>query len=242
MHEISEMLNEKDIVDGISVVIPIYNNEDTIASLCSLLSNYLIETRNNYEIILVNDGSPDGSLEIIERIKKNNSHIVLVNNPKCYGQHKAILEGISISQGRWIIVMDADLQDDPSMVVPLFGELKKGYDTVFVKRKGQYQTFGRMITSRLFKSVVYSFTGLSREAGTYFITSRTIGKSILNYKCPHPFTTIMVAKETKKLSYINGIRNQRPHGESAYSFAKRIRYAYYAMECIFYLYFLKRKS
>jgi len=241
MDENSEVLNKEDVIDGISVVIPVYNNEDTIASLCQLLSTYLLEIGKNFEIIMVNDGSVDNSLKIMHEIQKSNTNVVIVNNQLCYGQHKAILEGISKSRASLLIVMDADLQDDPSVIVPLFSHLNKGYDAVFVKRKGQYQSFGRMSTSRLFKSVVYYFTGLAREAGTYFITTRAVGKSILNYNCPHPFTTIMVAAEAKKLGYINGIRSQRIHGQSAYSFAKRIRYAYYAMECIFYIYFLKNK-
>jgi len=221
----------------ISVILPVYNNEKNLIELCQQLTDNLRKITENFEIILVNDTSTDNSLAVIKQLHSTNKFIRFLHHEKNLGQHHAILSGINISNGKYLIVMDADLQDSPTLTLPLYSKITQGHDAVFVKRQGIYQSLGKMLTSRFLKSIVYSFTGLSRKAGTFFIIKKEIGQLMLNYNCPHPYTSIMAASSTTKLSYIDGIRQQRIHGESAYSFMKRVRYAYYALECLFFIKF-----
>jgi polyisoprenyl-phosphate glycosyltransferase len=220
-----------------SVVIPIYKNEATIVELCQLLTHYLQMQTNQFEIILVNDASPDNSLDVIKKLKKSNPHIEYVENTHNLGQNQSILKGVSKSKGDYIIVMDADLQDNPALILKMIEQIEKGYDAVFVKRHGQYQSFFRMFASNIFKSILYYLNGLDKTAGTFFIINRQVRERILGLKSPKPHVPSMVALSSRQIAYVEGIREKRRVGNSAYSFKKRMQYAWSTLECIFHLKF-----
>ncbi|MFK7935750.1 MAG: glycosyltransferase [Saprospiraceae bacterium] len=219
----------------VSVVVPIYNNAATIVELCRLVKKELAELKVDFETILVEDCGTDNSRVVIRELCKVETQIQAIFNATNLGQHRSILRGMQLSKGKYIVVMDADLQDNPALIPTLIQSIHSGNDAVYALREGQYQGHGRMRTSFFFKNLIYLLTGLKRTAGTYFIIKKSVKDRILKFSCPHPYITLIVVEHAQQVAYVKGKREQRATGVSAYSFKKRLQYAYYGLECIFYL-------
>ncbi|GAB5527904.1 MAG: hypothetical protein Roseis2KO_57760 [Roseivirga sp.] len=216
----------------LSIIIPVYNNEKTLSDLTEGILLSLDKTSHSFEILYVNDCSRDNSeikLKELSDLHDTVRHLTLDKNG---GQHQAILRGIKYCKGDKVLVMDADLQDKPSMIVPLVEALKDDVDIVFVQREGIYQSLPRMLTSRLFKMLVRALTGLNQKAGTYFIVHRESAKRLLSLKCTYPFVTVMLQSISTKTVYLKSQRGNN-FGKSSYSFSKRAKYAFRAIYCVF---------
>ena len=175
-------MNASPISNALSVVIPVFNNQDSLRPLFARLNIVLKSLDIRYEVIFVNDCSLDESWKTIQCLSGEFECIRSLNLKKNKGQNLAILEGFKLSIGDLILVMDSDLQDQPEVIIDLFSSIRYGCaaDTIFVKRIGNYQSNKRMLGSRLFKSFLQIVTGLNRKAGTYFITKRTVINSVIN--------------------------------------------------------------
>ena len=214
-----------------SVVIPVYNNAREIKSLCQSLEDNLSKITLCYEIILVNDYSSDNSWEAMQQIQCNQPKIILVNNPKNLGQHHSILLGLQKANGKKIIVMDADLQDQPEYIPGLAEKSEEGYDLVFIKRAGHYQNPIRMVGSVIFKSILSSITGVHYKAGSYFLFNRELLPKILAYDSKFPYITVIISHFAHRIDYIEGRRLKRMTSKSSYSFFGRLKYAWHAIRC-----------
>jgi len=130
-------MKEKEIKPklDLSIVIPIYNEEENLPILYEKLKAVLDNLGKSYEIIFVNDGSTDRSWEIIKELAEKDPHVVGVNFRKNFGQTAAMSAGFEVAQGDVIITMDGDLQNDPEDIPKLLEELNKGYDIVSGWRK-----------------------------------------------------------------------------------------------------------
>ena len=130
-----------------------------------------------------------------------------------------------------MITLDDDLQNPPEEIIKLINKAKEGYDLVFVKRAGHYQNSFRMMGSVLFKSILSSITGIHYKAGSYFIFNHTLLPKILNCHCRYPYITVIASHFADRIGYIDGIRFKRQTSKSSYSFFKRLKYAWYAIDC-----------
>ena len=130
----------------ISVISPVYGCVDLLPELCNKLDQYLSVITKNYEVILVNDASPDGAWEVIQHHAKMDSRIKGVDLSRNFGQQAAITAGLSHSTGEWVVVMDCDLQDQPKEIVKLYTKAQEGYEVVFGRRsQRQDKSLRRML-------------------------------------------------------------------------------------------------
>ena len=127
-----KMNNNKTVI---SVVIPIYRNEPFIDELYTRLTANLSAITGDFEIIFVNDGSPDNSWELISRKAEKNSRVKVIRFSRNFGQHIAITAGVAQSSGEWVVVMDGDLQDKPEEIINLYNKAREGYEVVFARRR-----------------------------------------------------------------------------------------------------------
>ncbi|HLD05554.1 MAG TPA: glycosyltransferase family 2 protein [Candidatus Nanoarchaeia archaeon] len=132
----------------LSIVIPVKNEAENIEPLHKELSQTLTKL-GSYEIIFVNDGSTDRSLEVLRRLQKRDSHVVVIQFRKNFGQTAAMDAGFKQAQGDIIIPMDADLQNDPKDIPKLLNKLREGFDVVSGWRKNRQDSAGKSISSRL---------------------------------------------------------------------------------------------
>ncbi len=132
--------------ETISVLIPVYNEGENLSLLCDKLSETLKKTAKAYEIIFVDDGSSDGTLEILLELRNENPNIKIISFSRNFGQTAALSAGIDFSKGDILIPMDGDLQNDPEDILLLLKKIEEGYDVVSGWRKKRRDPF---LTRRL---------------------------------------------------------------------------------------------
>jgi len=145
----------------ISLVIPVFNEEPNLDELVSRCVQACHESGRDYEIILVNDGSSDGSeKKIAEANQAYPDHVVGVLLNRNYGQHSAVMAGLEVSRGDVIVTLDADLQNPPEEIPRLVECIGKGYDVVGSVRKNRQDTMFRKLASAITNKVVQHYTGV----------------------------------------------------------------------------------
>ena len=115
---------------SLSVVVPVFNEEDNLPELLARLRPALNALGRSYEIIMVNDGSRDRSLEILREAAASDSHLAVIDFNRNYGQHSAIFAGFEAARGEIIVTLDADLQNPPEEIGKLVAKIMEGYDVV----------------------------------------------------------------------------------------------------------------
>lgn len=148
----------------ISVVSPVYLAERLLQDLMTQLREELGKITPNYEIILVEDRSPDGSWTEIKKICAIHPEIVGVRLSRNFGQHYAISAGLARAKGGWVIVMDCDLQDQPSEIPKLLAKAKKGYDVVLARRAVRHDRWIKRVMSKFFYRVLGYLTESEQDS------------------------------------------------------------------------------
>ena len=145
----------------ISVVIPLFNEEESLQELCDWIARVMDENKYSYEVILVDDGSKDGSWSKIESISKQNSSIKGIKFKRNYGKSAALYVAFDAAVGNVVITMDADLQDSPDEIPELYNMIvKDGYDLVSGWKKKRYDPITKTIPTKLFNWATRKISGI----------------------------------------------------------------------------------
>jgi glycosyltransferase involved in cell wall biosynthesis len=145
----------------VSIVVPLFNEEESLPELCAWINKVAIENNYTYEIVLVDDGSTDASWEVIEKLSENNAHIKGIKFQRNYGKSAALNEGFKVVTGEVVITMDADLQDSPDEIPPLRNMiLHEKFDLVSGWKKKRHDPIGKTIPSKFFNWVTTKTTGI----------------------------------------------------------------------------------
>jgi len=147
-----------DINPHISIVSPVYGCDELLKELCDQLHEALCQIDDNYEIILINDASPDNAWPVIQALAKSNTHIRGVDLSRNFGQHAAITAGLNLAKGDWVVVMDCDLQDQPKEILKLYNKALEGYEVVFGRRVKRQDSAAKVLSARLYRKVFDYFT------------------------------------------------------------------------------------
>ncbi len=153
-------MKEEDFPE-LSIVVPVYNEEDSLEDLVVAITAAMQDFKEDYEIVLVDDGSTDQSFEILKRLAKENSKLRVIRFGINYGQTAAISAGFNHSRGQVLITMDADLQNDPADIPALIQKMDEGWDVVSGWRKNRFDTFlTRRLPSMMANRLISYITGL----------------------------------------------------------------------------------
>ena len=201
----------------ISVIIPVYNEVESINELYKQLLKALQEF-SRYEIIFIDDGSSDGSVETIKKISELDNSINLIQFHRNYGKSAALAEGFKHAKGNYIVTMDADLQDDPKEISNLINKLEEGFDLVSGWKKDRKDPLSKRLPSKLFNFVTRLFTGVNIHDFNcgLKIYRKAVVKTLELYGGRHRYIPAMVGQKKFKVSEI--IVNHRPriYGETKY--------------------------
>lgn len=158
----------------ISVVIPAYKCQKCIEELYSRLVIILEKVCSSFEIVFVNDASPENDWEIISSLCEKDKRVRGINFSRNFGQHTAITAGLDASVGEWVVVMDCDLQDRPEEIEKLYSKAQKGYDIVYARRAKRKDGFLKKLSSKLFYKVLSYLTEVEQDEtiGNFGIYSR----------------------------------------------------------------------
>ena len=137
----------------ISIIIPLYNESAGISHLFARLNPVLQQLETSYEIICVNDGSQDDTLEQLLELRQQDSRIKIVNLSRNFGKEVALTAGIDYARGAAVIPIDADLQDPPELIPQLIAKWREGYDVVYATRRSrQGESWFKKVSARAFLS------------------------------------------------------------------------------------------
>ena len=208
----------------ISVVIPLYNEQENIRMLYSELKDVLERTGLEYEILFIDDGSEDESLKLLEEIKSNDSLVRVVSFRKNYGQSAALKIGFEKSSGDVVITMDADLQNDPRDIPRLISYIDQGYDLVSGWRKRRQDSFKKRLASKVANMVRSSIikdeihdTGCMLKA-----YRRDFIKGLRIYRGLHRFLPMLLKIQGAKVIEVEVNHRLRRFGRTKYGIKNRL--------------------
>ena len=210
----------------LSIVIPIYNEEENLPILYEKLKNVLDSLGKSYEIIFVNDGSTDKSWEIIKEFAEKDPHVVGVNFRRNFGQTAAMSAGFDIAKGEVIITMDGDLQNDPEDIPKLLEKLNEGYDIVSGWRKDRKDDFlSRTLPSRIANWLISKVTGVHlHDYGCSLKAYRAeVAKNLDYYGEMHRFLPALSKAVGAKVTEIPVKHHPRIYGKSKYGISRTFK-------------------
>lgn len=206
----------------ISVVIPVYNEEESLPFFYRELTSFLRSGKEDFEIIFVDDGSTDKSLNLLKNLSKKDKSIRIFSFLKNQGKSEALTLGFAKAKGDYIVTLDADLQEKPTEISKLFNEQKKGFDLVCGFRKKRHDPFLKVLSSRIFNFASSVFWGLKLHdynCGLKLYTKNT-AKSIKLYGGLHRFIPLMVYQNGFRVTEVPVEHNERQYGKSKYGLSK----------------------
>lgn len=211
----------------VSVVIPVYGCKAALEELYERLTKTIKTIFKKYEIILVNDHCPQNSWEVIEKICKKDKNVIGVDLSKNFGQMKAILAGLDICQGKYVIVMDCDLQDKPEEIPKLYEKLKEGYDVVFARRKERKDKKSKIRISKSFYKLYSLATGQEYDPNlcNFSISKIEVIKNYCKIREEHRAFVLYLKWMGFKQGQIDVEHDVRKEGKSSYTLKKRLKLA-----------------
>jgi dolichol-phosphate mannosyltransferase len=212
----------------LSVVIPLYKCSAAIAELTKRLEASLPAIIKDYEVIFVNDGSPENDWEIVREIAAENKKIKGINLSRNFGQHYAITAGLTGASGEWIVVMDGDLQDQPEEIVKLYVKAKEGFDIVMGRRANRRDPFFKRLFSKLFYSTFSYLTNTRQDASiaNFGIYNRKAIDAVLSMKDNIRYFPTLIQWVGFRNTAIDIEHDRRHAGKSSYSMAGLFRLAF----------------
>jgi len=211
-----------------SIISPVYRAEKIVNKLVSEIQKTMALMEVSYEIILVDDRSPDNSWEEMKKISFNFPEVKSIRLSRNFGQHPAIMAGLSQAKGEWIVVMDCDLQDQPKEIEKLYNKTNEGFDVVLARRYKRQDGFFKKMSSSIF-SKIYGFftdTKYDNEIANFGIYNKKVIVSILEISDYIKFFPLFVDFVGYKSTSIVVEHASRDSGDTSYSFSKLISLAF----------------
>lgn len=208
----------------LSFVIPCFRSQKTVGSVIEEVREMLRkEAKYDYEIILVNDGSPDDVWDVIKEYAAQDEHILGVNLAKNFGQHSAILAGYHYCTGDYVVSLDDDGQTPAGEVPELIRELEKGYDVVYAKydemRQNMFRRWGSDFARRMSD---HMFDVRGYYTGSFFVARKFIIEEMTRYKNCYPYLGGLVLRTTRNIGYVTVRHSDRLEGKSGYNLKKLV--------------------
>lgn len=211
----------------ISVVSPVYYGEKMISELVRRNIVSLTTITDDFEIILVNDASPDNSWNEIEKECVKDKRVKGINLSRNFGQHNAITAGLRYVKGEWVVVMDCDLQDRPEEIPNLYNKVLQGYDSVFAQRIARCDNLFKRLSSKCFYQLFSYLTETKQDptVANFGIYHYKVINSILSMKDQIRYFPTMVQWVGFNKAYLPIKHDSRFDGKSSYKFKTLLRLA-----------------
>lgn len=212
----------------LSVVAPIYSGEQFVDELIERLHAALSSVTPDYEVILVDDGSADRVWERIVAAGSIDPRVKGVRLARNFGQHPAITAGLDHASGRWLVVMDSDLQDRPEDIPSIYREATSGnFDVVIARRATQRIKWTKRVPSIVFNKSLSWLGGIeaSQSIGNFRVFSRKVADAFLLHREQFRFFPALMARLGFKVGYLDVARDGPPQGRSTYSVRKLVKLA-----------------
>ncbi len=207
----------------VSFVIPCYRSEKTLEAVVREITETMVTLDEyDYEIILVNDCSPDDTFGVIRKLCANNKKIIGVSHAKNFGQHAALMAGFSFVTGDIVVCLDDDGQTPANEVGKLLDKIKEGYDVVYAEYEHKQHSGFRNWGSHVNKLMTEIMLNKPKELyiSSYFAARRFVVDEMLKYKGAYPYVIGLVLRTTRRICNVPVNHRERMEGNSGYTIKK----------------------
>ena len=210
----------------ITILVPTYNEQEVLPMLYERLTKLMNQLPNyNFEVLFVNDGSKDDSLNIIMNLRSKDSRICYVNLSRNFGKETAMIAGLDYSKGDAVVIIDADLQDPPELIPEMIKYWEEGYDDIFAKRRSRKgESFLKKFTSKMYYRILQSFTriDIGKDAGDFRLLDRHCVEALKKMRESQRYTKGLYSWIGYKKKEILFDRDPRAAGKTKWNYGKLI--------------------
>jgi dolichol-phosphate mannosyltransferase len=209
-----------------SIVVPVYNEEEVIHETYRRLTEVMRSTKEAYELLFVNDGSRDRTAEIIKEYSEQDPAVVLLDFARNFGHQIAITAGMDYARGEAVVVIDADLQDPPELILEMIEKWKQGFDVVYAKRtKRKGETYFKKQTAAMFYRFLRGMTDIDipLDTGDFRLLDRKVCNQMNSIQEKNRFVRGLVSWVGFKQIAVEYERDERLAGESKYPLKKMLK-------------------
>jgi len=211
-----------------SIVAPVFNEERIIEELHRRVTEAMDTLDEPYELVLVNDGSHDRSLELMRKLRETDPRVKIINFSRNFGHQVAITAGLDYAQGDAVIIIDADLQDPPEVILRLIEKWKEGYEVVYAmrqERKGE--SWFKETTAKLFYRLIIRITDIDipPDTGDFRLADRKAVQAMRTLRERHRFMRGLSVWTGFRQTGVQYVRSERFAGETKYPLRKMVRFA-----------------
>lgn len=210
------------------VVIPVFNEENNINLLYERLVGVMKSLGNTYRFIFINDGSRDNTLLKLKKLSAKDDHVKYIDLSRNFGHQVAVTAGLHFAHGKRVVIIDADLQDPPELIVEMEKKMNEGWNVVYARRRQRKgESFFKLITARVFYRLLKGITSVDIpvDTGDFRMMDWKVVEVLNKMPEQHKFIRGMVSWVGFKQTYVEYDRDQRHSGTTGYPFKKMLRFA-----------------
>lgn len=211
-----------------SVIIPCFNEEDNLNELINRLCNSLCNIIDSFEIIFINDGSTDTTLQKIKELALQNPCVKYLSLSRNFGHQIAVSAGLDHCRGEAVVIMDGDLQDPPELIPEMYNKYKEGFDVVYARRtRRNGESWFKKNTAKLFYRLLEHLTSyeIPLDAGDFRLIDRKVVEMLKQMPEQNKFLRGQIAWMGFRQTYVEFERDPRRYGKTGYSFRKMLDFA-----------------
>ena len=221
-----------------SIVAPCFNEERVLKELCKRITEVMDSTGEPWELVLVNDGSRDHTPDVVRELHTSDARIKVVDFARNFGHQIAATAGLDHARGDAVVIIDADLQDPPQVILDMIGKWKEGYEVVYAvrtHRKGE--SWFKEFTAKAFYRLIYRITevNIPLDTGDFRLMDRKVVNAMKQMRERHRFIRGMTSWVGFRQTGVNYVREERFAGETHYPFRKMFKFALDAITGFSYL-------
>lgn len=211
-----------------SVVIPVYNEEEVVNECYSRIKKVMDSTNERYEIIFVNDGSRDNTRQLLKEICRVDGNVKMIDFSRNFGHQSAITAGMNYSVGKAVVVIDADLQDPPEVILRMLEKWREGYQVVYGKRlKREGESIFKRTTAKVFYRLLARFTefDIPVDAGDFRLIDRKVCDALNKMDEKNRYVRGIISWLGFNTTYVEFVREKRYAGKTKYPLRKMLKFA-----------------
>ena len=211
-----------------SIVAPCYNEEQSLSELYRRMKEVMEQTGESWELVLVNDGSADRTAELMRDLHARDDRVHYIDFARNFGHQIAVTAGMDYAQGEAVVLIDADLQDPPELILEMIQKWREGYQVIYAvrsERKGE--SWFKLFTAKVFYRLIFRITDVSipLDTGDFRLMDRKVVEAMKLMKEKHRFIRGMTSWVGFKQTGVHYVRQERFAGETKYPFRKMFKFA-----------------